>query len=124
MTLISWKARHPERHAHAAAKQADLAAGEPDETAAQNKPIAKRRWPKRSLRGAKSSGRDRKDALMVKARELAASGVCTGWTHLLDIMASDDEDAAALRLWASAHDKDEIDLICARRRAAGPARSR
>src|SRR5262245_15786082 len=119
MTVISWKARHPERHARAAAKQDDLATEKPNEPAAE-RAVATRRWPKRRLRGAKPSGRVRKDALMVTARELAASGICTGWTHLLEIMAVDSADAAALRLWATAHDKDEIDLICARRRSAEP----
>ena len=118
MTVISWKARHPERHDAAAAKQTDPTP-RPEE-----KPVVKRRWPKRPLRSANPSGRERKNQLMIKARELAASGVCTGWTHLLEIMAHDDADVAALRLWASAHDKDEIDLICARRRAAEPKRRR
>lgn len=112
MTVISWKARHPERHAQAAARQ-DQHDAQP-ETAAKADQRSKR-WPKKKR---ERSGRERKDALMVKAREIAAAGNCAGWNHLLEMMERDGEDAGTLRLWAGGRDIDEIDLICARRRTS------
>ena len=108
LTVISWKALHPERYARASEQSEPV----------PKKPAAK----KRAFKPAPLTGRARKEALMVKARELAASGGCTSWSHLLEVMARDGEDAAMLRLWASAHDKDEIDLICARRQTQAPKR--
>jgi len=107
MTVISWKARQPERAQRALERQTNAVAKEPEQKKKLAK-VAKKDRPKAVM------GRARKDELMIKARELAASGACTSWGHLLDVMASQGEDVGVLRLWAGARDKDEIDLICAR----------
>lgn len=92
MTVISWKARHPERHLRALARQ------------------------NARLAGKVARGRAGKDALMPKARALAGSGMCTGWLQVLEAMERVGLDTALLRIWATARDKDEIDRLCARAR--------
>lgn len=57
-----------------------------------------------------TSGRARKDALMVRAREIAAKGMCIGFSAVL--MQFDESDRTTLKLFASASDRDEIDRIC------------
>jgi hypothetical protein len=94
--VISWEAEQPERAAHAIERQAE----------APRKPKAA------------TKGRAGKDALMPKAREFAASGLCTGWESVLQTMEYHGLDAALLRIWGSATDRNEIDRMCARVRAA------
>ena len=61
------------------------------------------------------TGRQRKDLAMVKARELAERGGYSSFNHVVQTIASRDEDAAVtLRLWAAASDRDAIDTICAK----------
>jgi hypothetical protein len=98
VTLISWKERHPDRFARAAERQ----------TARLARKFA--------------TGRAGKDALMPKAREVAATGACTGWIQVLAALERTGTDTALLRIWATVGDKDEIDRICARARAALPTR--
>jgi hypothetical protein len=59
---------------------------------------------------------------MVKAREFATSGLCTGWPSVLETMEHHGLDTALLRIWASATDRSEIDRMCVRFRAATPRR--
>jgi hypothetical protein len=99
MTVISWKARHPERHAKASERQHSRIA----------RKLAK--------------GRAGKDALMPKARAIASSGACAGWLHVLTAMEHLGFDTVLLRIWATAGDKDEIDRICVRSRAVPKRRS-
>jgi hypothetical protein len=94
LSVISWKARHPERHLQAAARQHTHLAGK----------VAR--------------GRAGKDALMPKARSIAGSGMCAGWLQVLDTLERVGFDTVLLRIWATARDKDEIDRLCARARAA------
>lgn len=94
MSVISWKALHPERHARALERQ---------------------NW--RMARKV-ATGRAGKDALMPKARAVATSGACTGWIQVLNTLERLGIDTAVLRIWASVSDKDEIDRLCARARAA------
>jgi hypothetical protein len=94
LTVISWKARHPERHLLAAARQ------------------------NAGLAGKVARGRAGKDALMPRARAFAGSGLCTGWLQVLDTLERVGFDTALLRIWATARDKDEIDRLCVRARAA------
>jgi hypothetical protein len=94
MTVIQWKARHPDRAVRALQRQ----------NAAMAQKFA--------------TGRAGKDALMPKAREFAAAGACAGWSQVLDAMAHDGHDTSLLRIWATGHDKSEIDRLCAR--ARGP----
>lgn len=94
MTVISWKARHPDRATRAAQRQ----------TAVMAQKFV--------------GGRAGKDALMVRAREVASSGSCAGWLQMLSVMEHDGHDTALLRIWATEKDKSEIDRLCAR--ARGP----
>ena len=103
MTLISWKHLHPERFRQASERQAA--------SAVKKVPAAK----KQTL-----TGRAGKDALLRDARELAQSGVCRNWDHVLDAMHAAGTDIAVLSIWATRNDKDEIDHICARTRGAVP----
>ena len=98
--VISWQAHQPERHAEAEARQVK---------------------PARKISAA-AKGRAGKDALMPMARELAASGNCHGWMHVLQTMEQNGLDTALLRIWASATDKSEIDRLCARIRESLPGR--
>lgn len=69
------------------------------------------------------TGRQRKDLVMVKAREMAARGGYTGFTHLVAAMAMHDEDAAdTLRIWAGGNDITSIDMLCEKWRRAQPRR--
>jgi hypothetical protein len=90
MTVISWKARHPDRATRAAQRQNAVMA--------------------RKFVG----GREGKDALLVRAREIAASGSCAGWLQMLNAMERDGHDTALLRIWATEKDRHEIDRLCAR----------
>jgi hypothetical protein len=94
MTVISWKARHPDRAAQAAQRQTAVLA--------------------QKFVG----GRAAKEALMVHAREIAAGGGCAGWLQVLEAMARAGHDAPQLRIWATTKDKSEIDRLCARARGA------
>ena len=98
MTLISWKERHPDRFARASERQ----------TARLARKFA--------------TGRAGKEALMPKAREIAARGSCTGWIQVLAQMERAGTDTALMRIWARIGDKDEIDRICTRARGAWPRR--
>lgn len=95
MTVISWKSRHPERHAGALKRQ----------TATMAQKF--------------TSGRGAKDALMPALRERAASGAFTGWAQVLEAMERAGEDTAMLRIWATAKDRSEIDRLCGRARGRG-----
>lgn len=69
------------------------------------------------------TGRQRKDLAMVTAREMAAKGGYTGFTHIVEAMAHKDEDAAdTLRIWAGGNDISSIDMICAKWLRAQPKR--
>lgn len=61
------------------------------------------------------TGRAAKDAAMVKMRELAERGGYTNWGHVLTACETLHPEDTSLRIWASAHDRDAIDLICVRR---------
>ena len=58
------------------------------------------------------SGRARKDQVIVRAREIAVSGSCLNFNAVLAKLKPDD--AATLKLWATANDRDEIDRLCDR----------
>lgn len=92
MTVISWKSRHPERHATAVQRQ----------TATMAQKF--------------TTGRAAKDALMPRLRELAAAGGCSGWPDVLQAMEREGQDTAMLRIWATGKDKGEIDRLCQRSR--------
>jgi hypothetical protein len=96
LTLISWKARHPERFQQASERKA---ASLP----------AKKAAPKKQT----LSGRAGKDVLMQIAREIAEAGTCRGWRDVLEAMHTAGADTALLVIWATTRDKDEIDRICA-----------
>ncbi len=95
MTVILWKARHPERHDKAAARETQRLA---------DKVV---------------TGRAGKDVLMPRARELAASGRHEGWTQVLHALELTDVDVSPLRIWGTTKDKGEIDRMCARSRTGG-----
>ena len=95
MTLISWKARHPERFHQASERQA------------ASLPKTKTAPKKQTL-----SGRTGKDVLMQIAREVAEAGACRGWRDVLEAMHIAGTDTALLVIWATTGDKDEIDRIC------------
>jgi len=92
MTVILWKARHPERHEKAAARQTQ-------------------RLAQRVV-----SGRAGKDVLMPRVRELAASGQYAGWAEVLHALELEDIDVSPLRIWGTTKDKSEIDRMCGRGR--------
>lgn len=61
------------------------------------------------------TGRQRKELAMARARKMAAGGGYSGFTHVMQTIARDDDDAGiTLRLWASVSDRDAIDIICAK----------
>ena len=93
MTVIQWKSRHPDRAARAVERHT---------TALTQKFMG---------------GRAAKDALMVYAREIAASGRCTGWTQVFEAMERAGHDVPLLRIWVTTKDKSEIDRLCARARS-------
>lgn len=69
------------------------------------------------------TGRQRKDLIMVKAREMAAHGGYSGFKHVLQALARKDEDAAdTLSIWADGNDINAIDRICETWRRAQPRR--
>jgi hypothetical protein len=94
VSVISWKALHPERFARARERQ---------------------NW--RMARKV-ATGRAGKDMLMPKARAVATSGACFGWIQVLNALEGLGVDTALLRIWATVNDKDEIDRLCRRARAA------
>jgi hypothetical protein len=113
LTLISWKALQPERFRRAV------------ERLNASMPKSKKKAPKKQSSVARpGGGRAGKDALMPQARKVAAAGSCSGWNDVLDVMRGSGIDTASLSIWASAGDKDEIDRICARTRAAMPLQRR
>lgn len=69
---------------------------------------------KRKTEAKPLSGRARKEALMVRAREVAAKGMCIGFSAVL--MQFDEDNRTVLKLYATAADRDEIDRICDRTR--------
>lgn len=69
---------------------------------------------KRKTEAKPLSGRAQKDLLMVRAREIAAKGMCIGFSAVL--MQFDEDDRTTLKLYASVSDRDEIDRICDRTR--------
>lgn len=92
MTVISWKTRHPDRAERAQARQTTVLA--------------------QKFVG----GRAGKDALMPRAREIAAAGGCAGWLQVLTAMERAGHDTSLMRVWASENDKSEIDRLCLRAR--------
>lgn len=94
VSVISWKALHPERFARAAERK---------------------NW--RMARKV-ATGRAGKDVLMPKARAVATSGACSGWIQVLNALEGLGVDTALLRIWSTASDKDEIDRLCRRARSA------
>jgi hypothetical protein len=69
------------------------------------------------------TGRQRKDLAMLKAREMAARGGYTGFTHVVEAMAREDDEAAdTLRIWAGGNDISSIDMICEKWRRTQPRR--
>jgi hypothetical protein len=94
MTVILWKARHPERHEKAAARETQRLA---------TKLV---------------SGRAGKDALMPRVRELASGGGYAGWAEILHALELEDIDVSPLRIWGSTKDKSEIDRMCGRGRGS------
>lgn len=95
MTVILWKARHPERHEKAASRETQRLA---------QKVV---------------TGRAGKDILLPRARELASSGRYEGWTQVLHALELDDVDVSPLRIWGTTKDKSEIDRMCLRARGGG-----
>ena len=95
MNVILWKARHPERHDKAAARETQRLA---------QKVV---------------TGRAGKDVLMPRAREIASLGRCDGWMQVLHALELEDIDVSALRIWGTTKDKSEIDRMCARARGRG-----
>ena len=95
MTVILWKAHHPDRHEKAATRETQRLA--------------------QKLVG----GRAGKDALMPLVRERAASGQYAGWAEILHALELEDIDVSTLRIWCTRKDKDEIDRVCGRGRGAG-----
>lgn len=95
MTVILWKAHHPDRHEKAATRETQRLA--------------------QKLVG----GRAGKDTLMPLVRERAASGQYAGWAEILHALELEDIDVSTLRIWATRKDKDEIDRMCGRGRGAG-----
>lgn len=53
---------------------------------------------------------------MVRAREVAKSGACTGWKHVFELVEREQPNERALRIWASAADKFELDHLCEKAR--------
>jgi hypothetical protein len=94
MTVILWKARHPERHEKAAARDAQ-------------------RLAQKFV-----SGRAGKEVLMPRVRELAAGGRFAGWTEVLHALELEDVDVSPLRIWGTTKDKSEIDRMCGRGRGS------
>jgi hypothetical protein len=94
VSVISWKALHPERFARARERQT---------------------W---RLARKVATGRAGKDELMPKARAVATSGACSGWIQVLNALEALGIDTALLRIWATVADKDEIDRLCRRARGA------
>ena len=95
MTVILWKARHPDRHDKAAARTTQ-------------------RLAEKFV-----SGRSGKDVLMPRVREVAASGQHEGWTQVLHALELEDIDVSPLRIWGTTKDKGEIDRLCGRSRGRG-----
>jgi hypothetical protein len=94
MTVILWKARHPDRHEKAASRETQRLAQK------------------------FASGRAGKDALMPLVRERAASGRHAGWAEVLHALELEDVDVSPLRIWGTTKDKSEIDRLCGRRRGS------
>ncbi len=94
MTVILWKARHPDRHENAAARETQRLA---------QKLV---------------SGRAGKDVLMPRVRELAGSGRYAGWAEVLHALELEDVDVSPLRIWGTTKDKGEIDRMCGRGRGS------
>lgn len=92
MTVILWKARHPDLHDKAAARETQ-------------------RLAEKFV-----TGRTGKDVLMPRVREVAAGGKCEGWTQVLLALELEDVDVSPLRIWGTTKDKSEIDRLCARAR--------
>lgn len=95
MTVILWKAHHPDRHEQASARETQRLA---------HKLV---------------SGRSGKDALMPLVRERAASGQYAGWAEVLHALELEDIDVSTLRIWGTTKDKGEIDRMCGRVRGSG-----
>jgi hypothetical protein len=94
MTVILWKARHPERHEKAAERQTQ-------------------RLAEKFV-----SGRAGKDVLMPRVRELAGSGQYAGWAEVLHALELEDVDVSPLRIWGTTKDKAEIERMCGRGRGS------
>jgi hypothetical protein len=94
MTVISWKARHPDRHECAVANQTS-------------------RLAQKFV-----SGRTTKEALMPRVREVAAGGGCEGWQQVLEALERDGLDVSPLKVWGTTRDKSEIDRLCGRKRGS------
>lgn len=95
MTVILWKAYHPDRHEKASTRETQRLA---------QKLV---------------SGRAGKDALMPLVRERAASGQYAGWAEVLHALELEDVDVSTLRIWSTTKDKGEIDRKCGRTRGTG-----
>lgn len=70
----------------------------------------------------KHAGRAAKDKLMVPMRAIAGKGEGMSWGDCLRVLEGRGVDCGALRIWATAADKDEIDWIYKRVADARPKR--
>jgi hypothetical protein len=100
MTVISWKAHHPDRHERAVASQTS-------------------RLAQKFV-----SGRTAKDLLMPRVREAAAAGGHGGWQQVLEALERDGVDVSPLKVWGTTRDKAEIDRLCGRSRGGSRLGSR
>ena len=63
------------------------------------------------------TGRAAKNALMIEALAQAHKGLCSGFNDVVKALESRGLDATALRLYATAGDRDRVDIACSQTRA-------
>ena len=73
----------------------------------------KPRAPKAKANAPALSGRNAVPALMKRAREIAVQGSAQTFNHACQLMG---DGGVALKLWASADNRDEIDRLCLKAR--------